>query len=903
MNMKLKRSIALLLLVCTVVSLFGTAAFATGGETAADGTAAQSASVEDGTSTPADGGEEDKQPGEGDAPSDGGPDQVTLTFYDYSGSQITSFSRASGEKLTTEELTAISGYDTSYWLYGIHKEELTSSCTTAALTNLAPDGNWDFYAAHRVTYKDPDGNEIANSEEYVLPNSTPKKAPTAVNGKTITGWTKQDGENWVSATLTGESAETITKDITFKAVVADSTPTTGKAITLTFYDYDGKTELTSTIGEYHVGDTIDTKSVPVSTYGGSKGEVVSGWLMQVGDDKTMTEVYDLATVKPTEDTTFYAAWKVSYRNGMETEKSLFKTELVRDGEKPAKVPTELSGKTISGWVDIDKEKVTPAEQKIVADTEFTAWVNPELSTVRSTVYATGYADASGNTYYFQPDGKLTRAQAATMLYKLLDTSENGNIDVSFSDVASTAWYAEYIELLASYGLLSGTEKGEFEPTRSITRAEFVKMICNIYGTKTYTEKCPFTDVAEYAANGSKNWYYDAIMTAYKDGWITGYKQSDGTYRFERQKPITRAEAVTILNRVIGRTPTTAEKTTIKGYTWRIFADLTDNHWAFYDIMQATTGCGQAIPTTGLSAGRHKINVGGVYYYFFVDSSGRFIAQSKGLHEMSDGKSYYISSAGGGARVYSAGVYSLGGDLYLLNSDGSVIREPRSGYEARVYEYNNRMYYIQEDGTLLQNESYGVLYFGNNGAYTSGDSTLDSWLNWFVKDIAASSKGQEDKLYDAYVSFRDYPARRLSSGYYGYAYCSYAGKSYQDMAAEFFQKARGDCGFWAMAMVYVAERLGYQAWYTTTTLRSGADHAVEVIQVNGTKYIFDVQQEWGRMYGYFSAGRSDRDCWKMEYKPNEYICYGTRFAGTTYGSAWAGEVNVWSPYKFTGEYVI
>lgn len=903
MNMKLKRSIALVLLLCTVVSLFATAAFATGSETASDGAAAQSetAASTDGTATSTEGGENKAD----DTPSSGGTDTtVTLTFYGYDRKQLATSTQGASTKLNSQDtvVDTITKSGISYWLYGTGENSLTGSCTTAALTDLEPAESLVFYAAYHIVYSydDSTGNSQTIAEENILPTAgTLQKVPTQLSdGTAITGWTKQDGENWVLATLTGENAVTIQADTTFKAVLADSTPDPSKTVTVTFIDYDGKTEL-GKIDNHIAGTALDIKTVPVSKYESSKGEPVSGWLMQVGEDKSVTEVYDLATVKPSEDVTFYAAWKVSYFNAMEpATDDPFATELVRLNQSPCKVPTALSGKDITGWTDVAEKSVKPDEWKATCNAEFTAWVNPELSTARNTVYATGYADASGNTYYFQPDGQLTRAQAATMLYKLLDTTVDGANDVSFSDVSKTAWYADAIKRLTSYGLLNGTSEDKFEPTRSITRAEFVKMICNIYGTKTYTEKCKFTDVAEVDSTGNKTWYYDAIMTAYMEGWITGYKQSDGTYRFERQKPITRAEAVTILNRVIGRTPTESEKTTIRGYTWRIFADLTDSHWAFCDIMQATTGCGEAIPKTGLSAGRHKINVGGSHYYFFVNSDGRFIAYSKGLQKASDGNSYYISANGGGARVYSAGVYSLGGDLYLLNSDGSVIREPRSGYESRVYEYNNRMYYIQEDGTLLQNESYGVLYFGKNGAFTTGDSTLDSWLNWFVKDIAASSKGQEDKLFDAYIAVREYPANRYGYGYAGYyrvAGIEYL--NYEELAILFLQNARGTCAEWACAMVYVARRLGYQADFGSGYLRSGAFHMWEVIKINGVKYVCDVEQEWGRMYGYHNAGTSYRDCWKMEYKPNDYFCYGTRFAGTTYGNAWAGEVNVWSPYTY------
>lgn len=875
------RSIAMLLLVATLMSLMAVGGFAAGGEETAamDGSESVATPAAE-TAAPTDGDAEAPTTG-----SDAGADaDLTVTFYGYGKDQILkTFTKNVGDALTAEDIPT----GALHWLMAGGTSELIGK-EPDELVGMQINTDYTFYAAYKVTYcyTDKKTGDDVTTFEYVLPGASGTHIPSDVER-----WTTESGSKYTAESILGVTHGI--NDITFYEYKEDE-PAEG-TVTLTFVDYDGK--VIETI-EQEAGQAIEgTKTLVFSELG------VSGWIMQYeGEEETTSCTYYFPTFKPVKDATIYAAYYVTYLPpyGEGTHSG----ELVLKGEKPTKTPPQvnLGGKmiTVASWKDSEGNTVDPKTQVITVDTSYYAQYYISLDTDDSVAYVKGIAENDKTIYTFEPDAALTRAQAANMLYGLLEETiktTSGPKNVSFPDVSTSSWYSTAVYHLASYGLINGMVDGSFEPKRGVTRAEFVQMVCNLCGTEEVTTASPFADVTNKDA-----WYYDSIMTAYQKGWITGYEQADGTLRFERQWTITRAEAVTILNRVLGRTPDSSDKTRINGYDWRLFIDLSDSHWAYYDIMEAVTGCGSSIPTTGLSAGRQKLKLGSSYYYAFVNSSGQLEAAKAGVNEMLDGKSYYFSSAGAAAPVYSAGLCRLGGDLYILNSDGSVVREPRSGYEARVYEYKNHMYYIQEDGTLLQNESYGVLYFGSNGAFTTGNPTLDSWLNWFVEDIAASSKSQEDKLYDAYVAMRDYPARRLGNGYLGYAYCTYEG-THQDRAAEFFRKARGDCSYWALAMVYVANRLGYQAWYAKGTLRSGSHHAWEVIKINGQKYLFDVEQEWGRMYGYYNSGRSDRDCWKMTYANGKYIKYGKRFAGTTYGSYWAGATNAWSPYYCTSESAI
>ena len=647
-------------------------------------------------------------------------------------------------------------------------------------------------------------------------------------------------------------------------------PAPAATVTLSFYDYGGTTPM-KTVS--HTKDTaITAEEIPNSAY--LKDNAVSHWIMVCGE--TRTELDSLASVKPTADTAFYAAWKVTYLATDGT--TALGSELVKLGEKPTNVPTTTGGTTIAGWLDESNKTTTPATTEIIGDVTFKAWVRPTLSTNRNLAYVSGYADGSGKVYQFAPSRALTRAEAASMVYKLLSEQTNGPIETSFSDVG-TAWYTDAINTLASNGILSGTGAGKFEPTRSISRAEFVVMVSRLVNLGTPTRN-NFSD-------SLPTWCYNAVNAFYEEGWISGY-QEDGVTKFKAQNAITRAEAVAILNKVLGRT---ANKTAIDNANIRLFIDVDDSgYWAYYDIMDAVTGGGNSFPSTGLTAGRYKLN--GSYYY--VNSSGQFIVKSSGVQEMPDGKYYHYKKTGAGAPAYGAGLRIMGDKLYLLNSDGSIVHEPRSGYDNRVYEYSDRMYYIQADGSLLRNGYFGSLYFNSNGAYTSGDSTLDAWIADFGADIFRSSQSQEAKLLEAYERLRDLPKARYGYGSAGYfRYNNIDRFTYQELACLFFKNARGTCEEWSSAMVYLARRVGYEATIAEGRLKTtynnvyAAVHAWEVITIRGTKYTFDVEQEWGYMYGYYGSARYD--CYKMTYAPSSNIYYGSRFNNAIR--------NIWSPYYY------
>ncbi len=181
-------------------------------------------------------------------------------------------------------------------------------------------------------------------------------------------------------------------------------------------------------------------------------------------------------------------------------------------------------------------------------------------------YITGYDNGDG-TFRFNPAGNITRAEAVTIISRLLKGAEElkGQVNSAYSDVAADAWYHDAIAILENAGYLQYFE-GSFEPDKKITRAEFVEILSNI-GGGTF-KNVSFTDIDDAHP------LYTSVRWAASNGIVNGYDNGDGTFSFRPDGDITRAEAVTVINRFIGRNTVTAES--------YYFTDVAD-HWAASQI--------------------------------------------------------------------------------------------------------------------------------------------------------------------------------------------------------------------------------------------------------------------------------------------------------------------------------
>ena len=197
-----------------------------------------------------------------------------------------------------------------------------------------------------------------------------------------------------------------------------------------------------------------------------------------------------------------------------------------------------------------------------------------LDTTNHIAYVSGRSATT-----FVPNGTLTRAEAAQLLYELMTEQAHKQYDRSgndFSDVPAGQWYTVAVSTLANVGAITGCGDGTFQPGKSISRAEFVTILTGIYGENT-TKGMPFSDVG-------RSWYYDAVATAYANGWVSGY--TDGTFRPDQT--ITRAEAVVILNSVLGRG---GDLSFVQANAQAAlhFTDITPGAWYYADVIEASMG--------------------------------------------------------------------------------------------------------------------------------------------------------------------------------------------------------------------------------------------------------------------------------------------------------------------------
>ena len=160
-------------------------------------------------------------------------------------------------------------------------------------------------------------------------------------------------------------------------------------------------------------------------------------------------------------------------------------------------------------------------------------------------YATGEPTDDQARKPVKPQGKITRAEVATIFFRMLtDESRNAywSQSNSFTDVAADAWYNNAISTMTNAGILDGYEDGSFHPNGYITRAEFATIAVRFFDL-SYQGEDLFPDI-------DGHWAQDYINQAADAGIIEGYP--DGT--FGPQKQITRAEAVTMVNRTLDRHP-------------------------------------------------------------------------------------------------------------------------------------------------------------------------------------------------------------------------------------------------------------------------------------------------------------------------------------------------------------
>ena len=232
---------------------------------------------------------------------------------------------------------------------------------------------------------------------------------------------------------------------------------------------------------------------------------------------------------------------------------------------------------------------------------FTGWyseaeLTTQLNTVRMDKNRTVYAGWSATPapawlnsddhfayVYGYPDGRvgplnnITRAEVAAIFYRLLRKDirmESQTTENSFDDVPADAWYVTEVSTLARLGVFVGRTTDVFAPDAPITRAEFAT-VCARFDQSGAAEDRDFSDIGGH-------WAEQYIRQAAALGWVQGYP--DGTFGPDR--PITRAEAVTMINRVLRRNPGSKDDL-LSGM--KVWPDNPEGAWYYLEVQEATNG--------------------------------------------------------------------------------------------------------------------------------------------------------------------------------------------------------------------------------------------------------------------------------------------------------------------------
>ena len=239
-----------------------------------------------------------------------------------------------------------------------------------------------------------------------------------------------------------------------------------------------------------------------------------------------------------------------------------------------KTPSRV-GYTFTGWY-ADQE-LTDKITKIKMTSDKTVYVGWKATDVPETLnsdnhfaYIVGYEDG-----LVRPNDDITRAEVAAIFFRLLkDDVRDSNLTAenAFNDVAFGLWHNKSISTMANVGILKGRTADTFVPNAPITRAEFAA-ICSRFDRSNVEIKSDFNDI-------SGHWAEKEIRRAASLGWIKGY--ADGSFKPDQN--ITRAEAASMINRMLHRLPETVDDLLDGMIQW---PDNQPSDWYYINMQEAT----------------------------------------------------------------------------------------------------------------------------------------------------------------------------------------------------------------------------------------------------------------------------------------------------------------------------
>ena len=244
----------------------------------------------------------------------------------------------------------------------------------------------------------------------------------------------------------------------------------------------------------------------------------------------------------------------------------YETVLALEDREWMVVDTSISPVYFENTIDTGKDDYYP----IIIPTI----INKDTGMLNKTdhfAYVIGYPDGT-----VHPNGQITRAEVATIFFRLLrDEVRDGAFTTSntYSDVAYGKWYNNPISTMSALGIITGYPDGTFKPNKPITRAEFAAIAARFDETQS-GKSATFSDVIGH-------WAAKEIGIAYANEWIKGYP--DGTFKPDQN--ITRAEAMTLINRVLERKPESPADLLTNMNKWTDNMDT--SKWYYLDVQEAT----------------------------------------------------------------------------------------------------------------------------------------------------------------------------------------------------------------------------------------------------------------------------------------------------------------------------
>ena len=414
---------------------------------------------------------------------------------------------------------------------------------------------------------------VAAGSKYTLPAC----GFTAPDKKEFDAW-EIDGTRYE----VGASVD-VNSNITVKALWKDATPAVTYLVTV-------KDSYAATTGEgrYEAGKTVTIHAGSRSNYR------FDGWTTtSAGVTLASTSSKDTTFVMPANAVTVTANWTYiggsgsggshndSYTlrydtNGGEKLSSESKTSKWTKDYEDLPIPTR-EGYRFNGWYyDSKLKNEVTGDVKVNTSvvTLYAGWTAVEVPSMLNGddhfAYVQGYKD--GNV---RPYGLISRAETTTIFFRLLkDSVRDGNLLTSntYTDVTGDYWANTAISTMTGLGIVQGRSADTFDPNAPITRAQFAAICARFDTGKTYGSQS-FSDIQGH-------WAQAYIERAAELGWIKGFE--DGTFRPDTY--ITRAQAMTMINRVLNRTPDDEDDLLDNMNVW---PDCTPNDWFYLAVQEAT----------------------------------------------------------------------------------------------------------------------------------------------------------------------------------------------------------------------------------------------------------------------------------------------------------------------------